>query len=72
MCWSPLGVLLATGDEAGLVKLWTRDSSSDALVLIRTLAAHKGYVFGLAFTSESELISGGYQDKTIIVWQMDE
>ena len=70
MCWSPQGVLLATGDLDGLVKLWTRDSNSDALVLIRTLVAHKEWVKGQAFTSESELISGSLN--TIIVWNKDE
>lgn len=73
MCWSPQGGLLATGTghPENIVKLWAKDGNSDALVLIRTLVAHKSRVFGLTFTSESELISADLRG-TINVWTMDE
>lgn len=35
------------------------------------MLGHNGEIRGLAFMSESELISGGYLDQTIIVWNKD-
>ena len=62
---SPDGQIIASGDEANLIKLWNRNTGQE----IRSLAGHSGGVVGLAFSPDGEWLASGSTDETVKLWQ---
>ena len=65
---SPDGTVLATGDSAGVIRLW--DVSSGALTA--ELAAHVGYVTSLEFITTGESFASAGMDGSIRLWDTAE
>ena len=73
--YSPDGTLLATGsDTEGTVKIWNVASGD----LIRTIVARHGYVAGLAFSEDGNLLATagealfGAADDAVAIWRVSD
>ena len=67
MDWSPVGDLLASGNQLNLIALW---SATDGH-LVRTLEAPGfGACFAVAFSPDGTRILGGYGDNTARIWDV--
>lgn len=62
------GRLLAAGDTAGNVHVWTVENDEPWGVL----EGHNGWVRCLAFSPDSEYLSSGSEDTTIKVWSLSD
>src|SRR5262245_4734794 len=60
---SPDGTRVASGDQGGGVRVWTRNTS-DRL----TLRGHRGAVAAVAFSSDSRRLASGSTDGSLRIW----
>jgi WD40 repeat protein len=63
--FKPDGSLVAT-QSAGIVMLWKPDGT-----LVKSLSGHRATVWGLAFSSDGQLLVSGSEDKTAKIWKLD-
>ncbi|AWM39540.1 Serine/threonine-protein kinase PknB [Gemmata obscuriglobus] len=61
------GTRLATGDSAGLIRLWEVDDGG-RLAADRYLTGHGGAVHALAFNPNGRTLASGSDDRTVILW----
>jgi WD40 repeat protein len=61
------GALLATGDDAGVVRVWDLASGKD----VRSWTAHKGEVRAAAFNPDSKLLATAGADARVVLWDAD-
>src|SRR5919201_1237817 len=66
LAFNPAGTLLATGDDAGVIRLWERASRRPA----RELRGHDSGVSALAFSAEGKLLASAGEDKVIRLWDV--
>lgn len=65
--YSPDGVLLATGDRNGGLRVWESDTGRDYL----DLRGHKGGITGLDWSPDSNILYSGSQDGSVKLWEME-
>jgi WD40 repeat protein len=63
VAFSEDGALVATGDRAGRVNVWTVEGQ-----LIGTLEGHRAHVGTLAFSADGEFLASGSADTTALIW----
>ncbi len=63
---SPGGDVLASGGEAGTIKLWDYPTGRE----IRTLKGHKDWVTSVAFSADGKTLASASRDRTIILWNV--
>ncbi|KAH7886979.1 WD40-repeat-containing domain protein [Phlebopus sp. FC_14] len=61
---SPDNKLLVAGSEDKYVRIWSIETCS----FLRILAGHRGEVYALAFTSDSQTLLSASGDRTVRVW----
>ena len=66
VAFSPDGSLLATGDDAGVLRAWTADGTQD----IFTIAAHEGRIRPVAFGRDSSHLVTASRDGTVKYWNI--
>ncbi len=64
--FSPDGVLLATGDDQGTIKLWDVVGEREVATL-----KGRGSVTALAFSPDHKVLVSGHTDRTVIVWNTE-
>lgn len=64
--FSPDGNSIATGDRAGIVKIWRRNGE-----LIKTIKAHDDAVWSVAWSPDGEAIATASEDTTVKLWKPD-
>ncbi|NTX64528.1 hypothetical protein HUA74_28110 [Myxococcus sp. CA051A] len=60
---SPDGLLVATGDVAGRVRVWSREGT-----LLATLEGHAHSVGALAFSEDGAFLASGSHDAVALIW----
>lgn len=65
---SPDGVLLAAGDDAGVIHLWSLASGKE----VHQMSGHRGRIESLAFSLGGERLASGGWDTTALIWDMRE
>jgi WD40 repeat protein len=66
VAFSPNGLLLGTGSDDGLVRLWRLSDGR----LLHTLQGHAGRVFSLAFSPDGLTLATSADDFTVRLWQV--
>jgi hypothetical protein len=66
--YSPDGVLLATADRGGGLRVWEADTVQE----FQDLQGHKGAVTDLSWRDDSNILASGSEDGTIKLWEMSE
>jgi WD40 repeat protein len=61
------GRRLATGDESGLIRVWSLDEGG-GLTLLHDLTGHAGAIHALAFTPDGLTLASGGDDRAVILW----
>lgn len=67
VAFSPDGVLLASGDRNGGLRVWESDSGGEYL----NLEAHKAAITALAWRSDSNVLASSSEDGEVILWEMN-
>jgi len=67
LAWSPNGRLLAAGDTAGVVRIWSSDSGE----LLITYRGHTRFVRTVAWSPDGRYLAtgGDFGDSTVQVWE---
>jgi WD40 repeat protein len=64
VAYSPDGNLLATGDDAGLLRLWNTATGQE----VATLSGHEKFILNLAFSPDGKRLATASGDKTVKLW----
>jgi len=64
VCFSPLGVQLASGSSDTTIKVWDTHTGE----VVRTLTGHTNWVDSVCFSPSGDQLASGSCDKTIKVW----
>ncbi len=64
VAFSPDGALVATVDEAGMVRIWRVDTGQ----VLHAMQAHRGQAFGVAFSPSGECLATCGEDELAILW----
>jgi len=66
MVFSKNGLLLAAGDEKGIVRIWNMETKA----ILATLSGHTARVNNIRFSNDGEMLATGSFDKTVRIWNM--
>jgi hypothetical protein len=76
LAWSPVGNILAAGDDGGDVITWTTEALSPdepsavaSMESVRVLSGHGGPVLSLSWCAGGTLLASGSSDSTVHVWE---
>jgi WD40 repeat protein/transcriptional regulator with XRE-family HTH domain len=64
LAFSPDGGRLASGDVAGLIKLWDAASGKE----IASLEAHHGKILDIEFSADGSQLASSSEDGSVIIW----
>ena len=67
VAFSPDGVLLASGDRGGGLRVWEADTGGEYL----NLEAHKGALTALSWRPDSDVLASASEDGEVILWEMN-
>jgi WD40 repeat protein len=67
VAFSPDGVLLASGDRNGGLRVWESDAGGEYL----NLEAHKAAITALAWRPDSNVLASSSEDGDVILWEMN-
>jgi len=67
VAYSPNGLLLASGSEDGMVRVWNTQTGGDAL---STLQSGDGWVISLDFARNNEWVASGTQGGVVCIWNV--
>ena len=66
VAFSPDGALVASGDEAGFIRLWASQTGETICVL----KGHSAAVWSLAFSPDGQILASGSYDQTARLWRV--
>ncbi|KAJ7634499.1 chromatin associated protein [Roridomyces roridus] len=66
VCFSPDGVLLATGAEDAQIRIW--DIAKKRIITV--LSGHQQEIYALDFSADGRFVVSGSGDKTVRIWDM--